>query len=381
MNAQVFVKTVINNNIDKALSALLIKLGGLEKFISKGDKILIKPNMFLAASPESGLITHPELIIALSKMCKELGGNVIVGERNGNIYKNFEKYPEIHNYAKLVDFDKEEVILKGPCPNCHVIDFPLPIAKIVEDSDVIINLPALRTHVLTKMSNSMKNLMGFLPQFTTKIIHLAGLDDAIVDLNRLIKIDFTITDAIYSLSGYFPTDLGKPIHTNFLLASTDSVAIDAIAADIMGYKPNEIDTIRIANDEGLGVSDLNLISLQGDLEKDINKKFLLPKSGEYIYQYHDKMNIYCKSACDKCRRSLANAIYCFYNENKNVDIYKIKKIKIITGKSYKGNLKKGLNLIFGNCAKEYSDAGLFIAGCPPLTGHAKNALLDLYKKA
>ena len=136
---------------------------------------------------------EPKLIITLAKMCRALGCHVIVGERNGNIHKNFEDYLEIHHYAEVVNFDVETVILKGPCN----------ITKLVEEADVIINVPALRTHVLTKLSNSMKNLMGFLPRFTTKIIHLAGLDDAIVDLNQLIKIDLTITDGIFSLFGYF----------------------------------------------------------------------------------------------------------------------------------------------------------------------------------
>jgi len=203
MDAYVFTKIVENNKIEEALQLLLLQLGGLEKFVSKGKRVLIKPNMFLAASPESGLITHPKLIIALAKMCRALGCHVIVGERNGNIHKNFEDYLEIHHYTEVVNFDVETVILKEPCNNSRVIDFPLPITKLVEEADVIINVPALRTHVLTKLSNSMKNLMGFLPRFTTKIIHLAGLDDAIVDLNQLIKIDLTITDGIFSLFGYF----------------------------------------------------------------------------------------------------------------------------------------------------------------------------------
>jgi len=378
MEAYVFAKTVENNKIEESLELLLLKLGGLGKFVSNGNKVLIKPNMFLEASAESGLITHPKLIIALAKMCKELGANTLVGERNGNIHKNFEHYPEIYNYAKVVDFDNEEITLRGPCKDNRVIDFPLPLTKSVEEADVIINVPALRTHVLTKLSNSMKNLMGFLPKFTTKIIHLAGLDDAIVDLNKLINIDLTITDAIYSLSGYYPSDLGQAMYTNFLLASTDPVAIDAIAADIVGYIPDEIDTIRIGNLTGIGISDLKKIYFKGDFKKNTSQKYHHPKSGDDIYRYQDKLNIYCENACEKCRRSLANAIYCFYNENCNLDLDRIKKLNIITGSADLRNIKKGSNLIFGNCSKKYSELGLYIAGCPPLTGQAKNALKKLY---
>jgi len=163
------------------------------------------------------------------------------------------------------------------------------------------------------------------------------------------------------------------------MASTDSVAIDAIAANIIGYTPNEIETIRIGSAVGLGISDLKKIHLKGDFKKPTSQTFLLPRPGEDIYKYNDKLNIYCDNACEKCRRSLANAVYCFYNENHDVDHNKMKKLNIITGKSYKGNIEKVLNLIFGNCAKEYSESGLYIAGCPPLTGQAKEALKNLYR--
>lgn len=108
----------------------------------------IKPNMFLNEKPETGRTTHPGLVLALSKRFHELGAVITVGERNGNIDNVFKDYgyQDIYKYAKVVNLDDEEFILVDPRAGNYVINFPLPIAKIVVEADFIINMPGLRTH-------------------------------------------------------------------------------------------------------------------------------------------------------------------------------------------------------------------------------------------
>jgi uncharacterized protein (DUF362 family) len=371
MKSKVAVEETKKQSLSKALNNLLKKLGGIDNFIQKGDQVFLKPNMFLNSPVESGITTNPNLVIEMAKLCSELGAEVIIGERNGQIHANFSDYPKINNYARLVDLDQEEFVLKNPPENTSVINFPLPIPKIVEESDLVISLPGLRTHVLTLMSNALKNTMGFLPGKTTRLIHLAGLEEAIIDLNKIIKIDLTITDAIYSLEGAFPADSGQAKKTDFIMASTDQVALDSVAAKFMGYGTNEVEINSLAARAGLGTCDLEEINILGE-EKIYN--FKKPKDAAVIKDLVGTCGIYSEAACDKCVRALINGIYAFLEENNFSDLNKLGDINIITGKSFDGDLKNGKNLIYGNCAKSYSAKGEFLPGCPPLTGAVKGKL-------
>jgi len=375
--SKVIIENCDENSIENSVDKLLERLGGLDKLVAKGDRIFIKPNMFLNESPETGRTTHPGLVLAISKRLHELGAVVTVGERNGNIENVFKDYgyQDIYKYARVVNLDDEEFILVDPKDGNYVINFPLPIAKVVDEADFVINMPGLRTHVLTNISNALKNVMGFLPRNITRLVHLAGLDEAIVDLNRTIKIDLIITDAIYSLQGSFPANGGQPLKTDFIMASSDSVALDAVAAKIIGYQAEDINPVVLAAKAGLGEMDLNKISIDGEL---IEYGFDLPKVADYEEEYKDILNIYSDNACERCRRALVNGIFAFYQENvvENPDL--LEEINLITGKSYPGELEGDCNLIYGNCAKGYFGKGVFEPGCPPLTGAVKKRIKEFY---
>jgi len=375
--SRVIIEKCDENSIVNSLDKLLVRLDGLNKYVSKGDEVFIKPNMFLNESPETGRTTHPGLVLALSKRLHELGAVVTVGERNGNIENVFKEYgyQDIYKYANVVNLDDEEFILVDPRDGNYVINFPLPIAKVVDEADFVINMPGLRTHVLTNISNALKNVMGFLPRNITRLVHLAGLDEAIVDLNNTIKIDLIITDAIYSLQGSFPANGGQALKTDFIMASTDPVALDAVAAKIIGYQPEDINPVVLAANAGLGEMDLNKVNIDGEL---IEYNFDLPKAADYEEEYKDLLNIYSDNACERCRRALVNGIFAFYQENEIEDPEFFKEINLITGKSFSGELEGKYNLIYGNCAKGYFGKGIFEPGCPPLTGAVKKRIKEFY---
>ncbi len=375
--SNVIIENCNEDTIEGSLDKLLVRLGGLNNYVSKGDRVFIKPNMFLNEKPETGRTTHPGLVLALSKRLHELGAVVSVGERNGNLETIFKDYgyQDIYKYAKVVNLDDQEFVLVDPRPGNYVINFPLPIAKVVVEADFIINMPGLRTHVLTNMSNALKNVMGFLPRNITRLVHLAGLDEAIVDLNRTINVDLIMTDAIYSLQGSFPANGGQALKTDFIMASTDSVALDTVAAKIIGYQAEDINPVVLAAQAGLGEMDIDKISIDGEL---IEQDFDLPKRADYEGEYKDRLNIYSDSACERCRRALANGIFAFYQENDVESPELLKEINLITGNSYPGELNGDFNLIYGNCAKVYFGKGIFEPGCPPLTGAVKKRIKEFY---
>lgn len=372
--SKVFIEKTKEGTFNTTVKNIFKNMKGINNNISANKKVFIKPNLFLIDKPESGRITHPELVIAVAKYCYDLGAEVIVGERGGNIDKNFENYQEIYNYAKVIDLDQQEIILKNPSNDNYVINYSLPVPKIIDKADFVISMPGLRTHVLTKISNALKNIMGFLPRSTTRLIHLSGLEEAIVDLNRLFKIDMIISDAIYSLQGEFPANGGKSLTTNFIMTSTDPVALDTVTAKIIGYEPENIDMLYFAKKAGLGEMDLKHIDIIGEIPQ---YNFILPKPAGYIYELEKSLNIYADNACNKCKRALANGIYVYLKNNKINNPEILKNINFITGKSHQGKLKGKRNLIYGNCAKTYSENGVYEPGCPPLTGSVKRRIEQL----
>ncbi|MQK95187.1 DUF362 domain-containing protein, partial [Escherichia coli] len=153
----------------------------IQRFVKRGDVVLIKPNAFISKE-EKGFIADPNVVLTIAQLCKEQGAKeVYIGERTPTVYK---WYPQDQiNFAKVICFDEPPYNLKL-LPNARVIKTAVPIPPIVEECDVFINVPGLRFHALSIISNGMKNMMGIMPKETTHIIHVSGLEDAIVDLNN-----------------------------------------------------------------------------------------------------------------------------------------------------------------------------------------------------
>ncbi len=139
----------------------------------------------------------------------------------------------------------------------------------------IIHLPTMKTHVFTTMTGAMKNAFGGLlhekRHWTHSVIH-----ETLVDLLRIQKEIhpgiFAVMDGTFVGDGPGPRCM-TPQVKNIMLASADQVAIDAVAAKLMGFDPLSIKFIRLAHEEGLGVGDLSQIELVGDDITGVNWRF------------------------------------------------------------------------------------------------------------
>jgi uncharacterized protein (DUF362 family) len=96
-----------DDKYEEIIQRAIAPLGGWENFIKPGDLVLIKANEFIAVPAESGKTTHPALVLAVAKAARATGAReVIVGDLNDSIFQNFASYPEIYDYATLVNFGK-----------------------------------------------------------------------------------------------------------------------------------------------------------------------------------------------------------------------------------------------------------------------------------
>ncbi|MGC9002931.1 MAG: DUF362 domain-containing protein [Dictyoglomus sp.] len=319
-------------------------------------------------------MSDSQVVLSLAKLCKEQGAKeVYIGERTPTVFKWYKK--EEINFAKVICFDDPPHNLKT-LPEAEVIKSAVPIPPIVEECDVFINVPGLRFHALTIISNGMKNIMGIMPKETTLLIHVSGLEDAIVDLNRFRKSDLVITTAINTLVGNFPVG-GYGIESNTLIVGDNVVAVDSIAARVLKVDPYKIRHLTLAKKFSLGPIDLSEIEFLGvPIESLEWREKIVEPTLEYE-EFRDKINIIDPSkSCPSCKRAMASGIAGIFEEDPNADL---KDITVVIGpvedlNKYK--LTKKL-ILFGNCTFPYKDQGLYVQGCPPRANMAKQAIKKL----
>ena len=213
---KVAVVKIKNGNVKEALNRALELIGGLPKDISSGKKVLIKPNFIRSEPPSTGTTTDFRLIRAVVEILKERGTDILIGEASGNQYDTEEiyKFLKIREWfpdVKITDLDMDEIVsvkIDGAKALKEV-----GIARSALEADFIVSLPILKTHNATLITLGMKNMMGVLPQREKWKMHLSGLHDALVDLNRVVKPDLVIIDGIIGQEGLGPT-MGKPVEMN-----------------------------------------------------------------------------------------------------------------------------------------------------------------------
>jgi len=366
------------NKLDQILEEAIAELGGWEKYIKPGDFVLIKPNEFIAAPPQSGKTTHPALVVAVAKACRRAGAaRVMIGELNNSIFQNFADYPQINDYAEVVNFgtlSHEHLSL----PGARSLKSPVPIPEVVEECDVFINMPGLRTHALPLFSNALKNLMGLLSLGSTSQVHMWGLEGSVIDLNAFRHSDLVIVDAIWSLEGNFPAE-GDPKLTEFIMVGDNALAVDMVAAKIMGFGPEEVSYLNEAQSRGLGPESLSEICISG------NKKEVLEQGIDFVpaavdyKKLHSGIRIEDKQICTYCRRAAASGLEAARNsqgfkepENLLIAHGPIEKLEIRPDEDV---------LLVGNCTKPHCLLGrTHIPGCPPLAGQVRSALLEMKRR-
>lgn len=230
--------------IEEGLLRLLSPLGGIEAFVKPGERVLLKPNMLAAKWPEAAVTTHPEVLRAVIMLVQSAGGVALVGDSPGigGFIKVAEKTGMLavvkETGAELIEFT-EAIDVAGTGSFKR-----LELAKPYVEADKLINLPKLKTHEMMTMTCAVKNLFGAVVGAAKAGWHLkAGADrelfaKMLVELYLLRKPELNIVDAVVAMEGNGPGS-GDPCAVNLLLASDNAVALDVIAAEILGI-PGEL---------------------------------------------------------------------------------------------------------------------------------------------
>lgn len=241
-------------------------LGGMGKFVKKGQKVVIKPNIGWDVPPERAGNTNPALVSRVVKHCFDAGAKeVYVFDNTCDNWQSTYETSGIEKAArdagaKVVPGNDEKYYRPVEIPDAKVLK-KADVHELILDSDVFINMPILKHHASAKLTIAMKNLMGIV--WDRRFWHRNDLHQCIADFCLFRKPDLNIVDAYRVLTKNGPRGVSESDVATLktLIVSKDIVAVDAAAAKVFGADPNEIPYIKIANEMGIGQSNLDNLNI------------------------------------------------------------------------------------------------------------------------
>ncbi len=263
--------------VDGAVNRAVDLLGGIESFIKKGDRILLKPNLLSARPPEAGVDTHPAVVKAVVRLVKRAGALPMVGDSPGGVVKAEEVY-EKSGMKEVTDEEGVELVKFDQVKAKEGI----PIASLALESDAIISIPKLKTHDLFPITGAIKNIFGVVPGIFKSKCHLIyptpnDFARLLVNIFSWISPKLSIMDAVWAMEGRGP-GAGDLRNLGLIIGSCDAVALDACASYIVGLDPFDLLTTREAHQRGLGQGDLSEIEIVGEEIDEVRvKDFRFPR--------------------------------------------------------------------------------------------------------
>lgn len=240
-------------------------LGGIQRFVSRGEVVVIKPNIGFDRTPELAATTNPQVVATLAEMCLEAGaGTVKVFDRPVNDPRRCYVQSGIAAALEPLEVDLkyiDERRFRDMATGGEVLR-TWPIYSEAVEADVLINVPIAKHHGLTRLTMAIKNWMGILGGNRSRIHQ--RIDQALAEVAAFIKPTFTVLDATRILVANGPQG-GNPDdvrHPGVIIAGTDEVAIDSLGATLFDLQGTDLGFIREALRLGVGEADLDKLLIQ-----------------------------------------------------------------------------------------------------------------------
>ncbi len=281
------VSIVRAENVPEAVREAVELAGGLE--IKEGDTVVIKPNAKNQAPPGYGIVTDVAVIEPLVEMSIEKGAKRVTiadgAAYPSGSYHTFSAFETmgVTKLAKKWDLDLVDLnsydSVDLDVPEGLVLD-NVRVGRAVTEVDFLINVPVLKTHRGTLLSNCVKNIgVGVACREEKKRLHRLGIDEGLLDVFSVVKPHFNVVDALVCIEGDGPNfPPGKPRPLGLVLAGEDGVAVDAVCARLIGLDPLEVKHLRLAHDRGIGIADLGQIEVVGERLEDVATIFERPST-------------------------------------------------------------------------------------------------------
>jgi uncharacterized protein (DUF362 family)/Pyruvate/2-oxoacid:ferredoxin oxidoreductase delta subunit len=234
-------------------------LGGIETFVKRGARVLLKPNLLYGKPPENAVTTHPSIVRGMVEIIRKAGGIPSLGDS-----------PGLERLGKAA----EKAGIKRVCDEtgCSLVEFDRPVVpserkgrwfkqleidRSVLEADVVINLPKWKTHGQMLLTLGVKNLFGCVPGPRKALWHLKAGQDLelfarmLIDVYLTVRPALTLLDGIVGMDGNGPGS-GRPVPLGLLVGSRDPLLLDQIVCDLLGIRRELLATNRVARKSGLG---------------------------------------------------------------------------------------------------------------------------------
>jgi uncharacterized protein (DUF362 family) len=246
-------------------------LGGMARFLQKGQRVVLKPNMSFASGPERASNTHPAVVYTVAQLCLEAGAEQVM------IVDNPLQSAELclrragvaeackglkNTYVQM--FTDRKFYREIKIPHGKVLD-RVEVIKEVLDSQVLISLPQAKSHSNTGISMGIKGLMGLIWDrwsFHSKY----NINEALADLATVLRPTLTILDATRALTTGGPGGPGEVVKPHLVIAGTDPVAVDSFGVGVapwygQQFKGRQVEHLLAASQRGLGKIDVDALNI------------------------------------------------------------------------------------------------------------------------
>ena len=264
-----FIITAVGNQQGYSVKELTHKVfgaaGGMGRFVSKGDVVVIKPNISWARRPELAATTNPQVLEAVIELCQEAGaGRVRVADNTIHDPRRCFALNGAGMVARKTGADlvyPRTSLVRKMKLHGHRLDV-WPVFVPLVEADTVINLPVAKHHSLSTLTLGMKNWIGAVAGSRWSLHQ--DIHQSIVDLAQFFKPTVTLIDAIRIMTANGPSggSLSDVVVKNTLVLSTDPVAADARAALLFGLKPEKLGFIRLGQKWGLGTYDFSKLDIR-----------------------------------------------------------------------------------------------------------------------
>ena len=242
-------------------------LGGIEKFVSPGDRVLIKPNFIAPRAAASAVQTHPAVILEIARTLKDFGAKPFIADSPA--WKNTEACVNILGLDEPLKKLGVPVRQLNKPRRFKIAGSNISISSVALDADKIINVPKFKAHQQLVATFAVKNMFGCVPGKEKAFWHFArgkkhhDFCEMLIEIYKLLKPAMSIIDAVVAMEGMGPLS-GTGRKLGFLVASADPIACEFVCARLIGLDPDQLPIVRTAKKLRFGAGNPNSIQILGD---------------------------------------------------------------------------------------------------------------------
>jgi len=360
----------VGQDVEAAVREAIQMAGGLEDLISSKSRVLIKPNIASRDRSGTGKVTDARVTEAVTKIVqRQKPARIVIGEGSA---VGFD-FPDLQDTmmaleesgtkavaeklgVPVVDLNRDshrEVEVPGA-----LVMKTVKIARTVLESDVIVSVPVMKTHIRSAVTLSLKNMKGVMPGGEKRKTHQLGLELAIADLNSVVKPHFAVVDGLVGMEGLweYPDDC---VRVGVVGASRDPVALDSVFARVMGVEVQEVMHLQYCQGRGLGIADPERIDAVGVPVAEVRHPFR--RAFEVVKSRYPGLTVLAEKACTGCTNEfISTLIYIRLAQQ----VERLDGLTVVLGEAPEA-FSGEKAVVIGKCARKLEGRFPLVPGCPP----------------